>query len=782
MKKITFLRNLIVLVALLIGSGSAMGQTSVQNFGTGTGSHTSTTGSNSYLPNPTSGTTWARAGATAPNAPIVMATTSNPLGTNGTYVRAVASTSTSVAKFSPIVGYTGSTEFYTSFKVLFGDASAGTTATSGSWTFYQGTGAMYSDANDFAGAQVFASVRFTYAASGVVNLNYRGGGSWVTTGLTSTSFNQGTVYTIEIIGNNKASGTINYTYNGDAKTVAIDKFDLYINGVLVGDDLSKAALPNNTNVVSTTFIGISSTSNAANIFVDDVVVYNAVPATIGGAPKVDTPTFDPVAGTYAETQNVSISTETVGATIRYTTNGNDPDETSTVFSTPIAVSATTTIKAKAFKIDMDPSDVVTAVYTIVHSPTITVSEEAVPAMSALVGNTDTETITVNGLNLTGNITLAVTGTNASLFTLSTNSIAPTEGSVTDESVTITYTPTAAGSHSATLTLSSAGAEDEVRSLSGSATWPPLAAPVATEASGINQTGFTANWEAVVGATEYELNVYTKQISESANLLVNSDFETGETSPWVFESAMNQQIVSDIVKSGTYALRTSVTATKNLNQTINVENLKEYKLSFWYYITDASTGNGFRVWTTSGATINLPSSTTYFNTKGSWQYVETTFTTSASVLVLNFRTYSGCTFYLDDIKLTFETATSNPISGSPFTVTDGTSKAITGLSPSTTYYYTVKAANENVESAASNEMSVVTSFGVGTDNPSSLTSIYAHNAKIHFAATAGERVEVYNAVGQKIISTLATDGQNELSVNAKGVMIVKIGSRLAKVIL
>ncbi len=90
------------------------------------------------------------------------------------------------------------------------------------------------------------------------------------------------MYTIEIIGNNKASGTINYLYNGNENSVAINRFDLFINGVLVGNDLAKAPLPDNTNIASTTFIGITSTSNAANVFVDDVVVYNSVPAALHG--------------------------------------------------------------------------------------------------------------------------------------------------------------------------------------------------------------------------------------------------------------------------------------------------------------------------------------------------------------------------------------------------------------------------------------------------------------------------------------------------------------------
>mgnify|MGYP000745995412 CR=1 FL=1 len=265
---------------IMLTSIHGWGQTSVQNFGTGTGTHTSQTGTTTFIPNPTSGTTWVRAGATAPNAPIILANTSNPLGTSGSYVRGVASTSTSVTKFSPWVSYTGSTEFYTSFKVLFGDASAGSTATSGSWSFYQGNGAMYSDANDFSGSAVFTGIRFTFGTGGALTLTYRSGSSWVSTGLTTTSFSSATVYTIEIVGNNKLSGTINYTYKGIAQTVAVQKFDLYINETLIGNDLSPALLASNTTINSGTFIGISSASNVANIFVDDAVVYNSVPVNI----------------------------------------------------------------------------------------------------------------------------------------------------------------------------------------------------------------------------------------------------------------------------------------------------------------------------------------------------------------------------------------------------------------------------------------------------------------------------------------------------------------------
>ena len=166
---------------------------------------------------------------------------------------------------------------------------------------------MYSDANDFAGAQVFAGLRFTFGAAGALTLTYRNGAAFNSTGLTTSSFNQGTVYTVEIVGNNKTSGTISYTYNGVSQSVAVQKFDLYINGTLIGDDLAEALLPSNTSITSTTLIGISSAANAANVFLDNVVVHNAVPASIG-APTVNAASAITSGGFTANWSSVSTAT------------------------------------------------------------------------------------------------------------------------------------------------------------------------------------------------------------------------------------------------------------------------------------------------------------------------------------------------------------------------------------------------------------------------------------------------------------------------------------------
>ena len=61
-------------------------------------------------------------------------------------------------------------------------------------------------------------------------------------------------------------------------------------------------------------------------------------------------------------------------------------------------------------------------------------------------------------------------------------------------------------------------------------------------------------------------------------------------------------------------------------------------------------------------------------------------------------------------------------------------------------------------------------------------IFAANGKINFEATDGELVEVYNTVGQKVLSAVTISGNNTMAVNAKGVVFVKVGNRTGKVIL
>jgi uncharacterized protein (TIGR03437 family) len=90
------------------------------------------------------------------------------------------------------------------------------------------------------------------------------------------------------------------------------------------------------------------------------------------ASKAAAPIFSVPTGTYTTAQTVAISAATTGTAIYYTTNGTTPTTGSCVYSTPITVSATQTLKAIAasisYTLSYSASDVATATYTIAAAP------------------------------------------------------------------------------------------------------------------------------------------------------------------------------------------------------------------------------------------------------------------------------------------------------------------------------------------------------------------------------------------------------------------------------
>ncbi len=88
------------------------------------------------------------------------------------------------------------------------------------------------------------------------------------------------------------------------------------------------------------------------------------PATQG---TVATPTFNVASGTYTGNTIVSMATATSGAMIRYTTDGSDPTSSSTVYSAPVIISSSLTLKARGFRNGLTQSGVASANYTIVQS-------------------------------------------------------------------------------------------------------------------------------------------------------------------------------------------------------------------------------------------------------------------------------------------------------------------------------------------------------------------------------------------------------------------------------
>ncbi len=123
---------------------------------------------------------------------------------------------------------------------------------------------------------------------------------------------------------------------------------------------------------NSTYMSLSWTSGAS--YYTSVTVYwggdtktYSLDAGCAAAGQCFAPTFSPAADTYDAAQSVELATTTDGATIYYTTNGNDPEpgEEGTIeYTAAISVTQNTTIKAIAIKGGMTDSEVSTGEFKI----------------------------------------------------------------------------------------------------------------------------------------------------------------------------------------------------------------------------------------------------------------------------------------------------------------------------------------------------------------------------------------------------------------------------------
>lgn len=119
---------------------------------------------------------------------------------------------------------------------------------------------------------------------------------------------------------------------------------------------------------STEFIGPirldKTTTVKARAFKAGLIASGTATATFILRDKVADPVFDPPdATTFENTLVVTITSETAGAAIRFTTDGSTPDSTSEEFTGPFTLEETTTVKARAFKTALTTSEVVEVTYT-----------------------------------------------------------------------------------------------------------------------------------------------------------------------------------------------------------------------------------------------------------------------------------------------------------------------------------------------------------------------------------------------------------------------------------
>ncbi len=136
--------------------------------------------------------------------------------------------------------------------------------------------------------------------------------------------------------NSSGTGEIRYTVDG---TEPVANSNLYVNAV---------KLTQNSTIKAKAFASgqVSSQSTQAKYFI-----------------QVATPKISPASGVYSNAIQVAIACSTSSSVIRYTLNGSEPTDSSSLYSTPIDLKNDATVKAKAFKSGLTESKVASAAYT-----------------------------------------------------------------------------------------------------------------------------------------------------------------------------------------------------------------------------------------------------------------------------------------------------------------------------------------------------------------------------------------------------------------------------------
>lgn len=131
--------------------------------------------------------------------------------------------------------------------------------------------------------------------------------------------------------------------------------------------------PNGDSAEYTTPLSIAApTSLRAAAFHGAMVTSGTAYATYAfDFPPGGAPAFDPAPGTFTGSVAVTMTAPS-GSTVRYTTNGDEPHGASDEYTAPVTLTATTTLKAKAFKPGQSPSPTTTGLYPIALAlPTLT---------------------------------------------------------------------------------------------------------------------------------------------------------------------------------------------------------------------------------------------------------------------------------------------------------------------------------------------------------------------------------------------------------------------------
>lgn len=376
-------------------------------------------------------------------------------------------------------------------------------------------------------------------------------------------------------------------------------------------------------------------------------------------------------------------------------------------------------------------------------------------------HTGSATLHIKGINLTGDLSLSITGNDASLFSLSETTVSK-DNAHAGYDITIYFKADEVGNRTASLQLSGGGVSPVSVVLNAFSTDDFMALP----ATYLSSTGFTANWTISANATDYVLDVYSMYNSSEVEyeLFLEEDFN-GSSLPSGWSKSGYTEINNGSVRLASGSNNGSVsTPTIQFGGLPSTLVVKAQQFS-------ADNGAGLTV------TLNGTQLVVWETTDDVEEYVLDAFETTQTGS-LTFSAQKGERVYLDYVRVESTGSESEKISvaGYPKSVGNTLSYEVVGLEPDSLYYYTVTP--EKNGAVVSNAISVRTLPEEGE------VSLPDNISETVYWKTANKMLYVYNLPencslklidisGKQIIFVQDTSFKTQMLLPQRGVYILQI---------
>ena len=476
--------------------------------------------------------------------------------------------------------------------------------------------------------------------------------------------------------------------------------------------------------------GINATQRANGEYVvfveDDGYLKNVMYRMNDGlAVKATTPSFSLAPGTYDETQTVTISSDTSGAILRYTTDGTLPTSTTgTVYTGPVSLSSTATLRAIAYKSGFADSHVASGYY-IVNSVVATPTFSPTPDM----WKTSPLWITISS---TSGAAIRYT-TDGSTPTTTTGTVyaGPMSIAVTTTFKAIAYRAGMTDSAVATGAFTISSAEARLTPIGGDS---------------FLSNGNTTEWQSKPLPYTYNLGFNSTVQLDRLVLWMPSTWGGPVNMTAEIRGGMTPGAMTTIVGPTVYSISGSVP----VNLTIPATNLQYVQIVISATHNGAGNlseveiyGRNVQIQTSPAAPVNLSA------IAASSSHINVTWTDNSA----------------NETAFEIDRATDSGFTSNLLTTTVGanvTTYQATGLTAATTYYFRIRATNTFGDSANTTSASATTWASL-SPAPSALSATTASDSRINLAwnDTSG------NETGFKIDHAMNSDFTLNLMTSAVG---------------